>query len=68
MTSGGAAQHSQSIEAWFMHIPGIKVVIPSNAADAKGLLKAAIRDDNPVIYFENKILYREKDQCLKVSI
>jgi len=60
LTSGGAAQHSQSIEAWFMHIPGIKVVIPSNAADAKGLLKAAIRDDNPVIYFENKILYREK--------
>lgn len=60
LTSGGAAQHSQSIEAWFMHIPGIKVVIPSNAADAKGLLKAAIRDDNPVIYFENKILYKEK--------
>lgn len=60
LTSGGAAQHSQSIEAWFMHIPGIKVVVPSNAADAKGLLKAAIRDDNPVIYFENKILYREK--------
>lgn len=60
LTNGGAAQHSQSIEAWFMHIPGIKVVIPSNAADAKGLLKAAIRDDNPVIYFENKILYREK--------
>lgn len=60
LTSGGAAQYSQSIEAWFMHIPGIKVVIPSNAADAKGLLKAAIRDDNPVIYFENKILYREK--------
>lgn len=60
LTSGGAAQHSQSIESWFMHIPGIKVVIPSNPADAKGLLKAAIRDDNPVIYFENKILYREK--------
>lgn len=60
LTSGGAAQHSQSIESWFMHIPGIKVVVPSNPADAKGLLKAAIRDDNPVIYFENKILYREK--------
>jgi len=54
-----AAQHSQSIEAWFMHIPGIKVVTPSNPADAKGLLKAALRDDNPVIYFENKILYGE---------
>lgn len=54
-----AAQHSQSIEAWFMHIPGIKVVAPSNPADAKGLLKAAIREDNPVIYFENKILYKQ---------
>lgn len=54
-----AAQHSQSIEAWFMHIPGIKVVTPSNPADAKGLLKAALRDNNPVIYFENKILYGE---------
>ncbi|MBE3579350.1 MAG: alpha-ketoacid dehydrogenase subunit beta [Caldanaerobacter subterraneus] len=55
-----AAQHSQSIEAWFLHIPGLKVVTPSNPADAKGLLKAAIRDDNPVIYFENKVLYKEK--------
>ncbi|KUK58076.1 MAG: Transketolase central region [Synergistales bacterium 53_16] len=52
-----AAQHSQSIEAWFMHIPGLKVVIPSNPADAKGLLKSAIRDDNPVIYFEHKALF-----------
>lgn len=60
LTNGGAAQHSQSVEAWFMHIPGIKVVAPSNPADAKGLLKAAIRDDSPVFYFENKILYREK--------
>lgn len=55
-----AAQHSQSLEAWFLHIPGLKVVIPSNPADAKGLLKAALRDNNPVIYFENKILYKEK--------
>ncbi len=54
-----AAQHSQSVEAWFMHIPGLKVVTPSNPADAKALLKAAIRDDNPVIFFENKVLYRE---------
>jgi len=55
-----AAQHSQSIEAWFMHIPGLKVVIPSNPADAKGLLKSAIRDDNPVIYFEHKALFNIK--------
>ncbi|SNS10353.1 pyruvate dehydrogenase E1 component beta subunit [Anaerovirgula multivorans] len=54
-----AAQHSQSIEAWFLHIPGIKVVAPSNPYDAKGLLKAAIRDDNPIIYFENKDLFRQ---------
>lgn len=54
-----AAQHSQSIEAWFLHIPGLKVVAPSNPADAKGLLKSAIRDDNPVIYFENKVLFRK---------
>lgn len=60
LSSCAAAQHSQSIEAWFMNIPGVIVVTPSNAADAKGLLKSAIRDDNPVIYFENKILYREK--------
>ncbi|HCA41068.1 MAG TPA: alpha-ketoacid dehydrogenase subunit beta [Aminobacterium sp.] len=55
-----AAQHSQSIEAWFQHVPGLKVVIPSNPADAKGLLKAAIRDDNPVIYFEHKALFSMK--------
>lgn len=54
-----AGQHSQSIEAWFMHMPGVKVVTPSNPADAKGLLIAAMRDENPVIYFENKILYGE---------
>lgn len=52
------AQHSQSIESWFMHVPGLKVVIPSNPEDAKGLLKSAIRDDNPVIYFEHKDLFR----------
>lgn len=55
-----AAQHSQSIEAWFLHIPGLKVVIPSNPADAKGLLKSAIRDDNPVIFFEHKALFNTK--------
>lgn len=54
---GMAAQHSQSLEAWFMHIPGIKVCVPSQAADAKGLLKTAIRDDNPVMFLEHKMLY-----------
>jgi pyruvate dehydrogenase E1 component beta subunit len=52
-----AAQHSQDYAAWFSQIPGLKVVAPSNAADAKGLLKSAIRDDNPVVFLENEILY-----------
>jgi len=55
-----AAQHSQSLEAFFLHIPGLKVVIPSNPADAKGLLKSAIRDENPVLYFEHKALFPTK--------
>lgn len=54
---GIAAQHSQSLEAWFAHIPGIKVCVPSQPADAKGLLKTAIRDDNPVMFLEHKMLY-----------
>jgi pyruvate dehydrogenase E1 component beta subunit len=55
-----AAQHSQSLESFFLHIPGIKEVIPSNPADAKGLLKSAIRDENPVLYFEHKVLFSLK--------
>jgi pyruvate/2-oxoglutarate/acetoin dehydrogenase E1 component len=57
---GNAAQHSQSLEAWFCHIPGLKVVTPSTPADAKGLLVSAIRDDNPVVFLEHKILYNTK--------
>jgi pyruvate/2-oxoglutarate/acetoin dehydrogenase E1 component len=61
-TGGGAgksiaAQHSQSLEVWYAHIPGLKVVMPSTPYDAKGLLKASIRDDNPVIFLEHKFLY-----------
>jgi pyruvate dehydrogenase E1 component beta subunit len=52
-----AAQHSQDFSAWYSHIPGLKVVAPFSAADAKGLLKSAIRDPNPVIFLENEILY-----------
>jgi len=52
-----AAQHSQDFSSWYSHVPGLKVIAPSNAADAKGLLKAAIRDPNPVIFLENEILY-----------
>jgi pyruvate dehydrogenase E1 component beta subunit len=52
-----AAQHSQNYAAWYAHVPGLKVVAPYSAADAKGLLKAAIRDDNPVVFLENEILY-----------
>ena len=55
--TGRAAQHSQCLEAWFMHTPGLKVVMPSTPYDAKGLLKSAIRDDNPVILLEHKLLY-----------
>ncbi len=60
--TGAAAQHSQSLEAWFCHVPGLKVVVPSTPYDAKGLLKAAIRDDNPVMFFEQKLLYRKKGE------
>jgi pyruvate/2-oxoglutarate/acetoin dehydrogenase E1 component len=59
---GNAAQHSKSLEAWFAHVAGLKVVMPSTPADAKGLLTTAIRDDDPVIFLEHKLLYRTKGQ------
>ncbi len=58
--TGAAEQHSQSLEAWFVHTPGIKVVTPSTPADAKGLLTTAMRDPNPVLFLEQKLLYRVK--------
>jgi pyruvate/2-oxoglutarate/acetoin dehydrogenase E1 component len=60
--TGAAAQHSQSLEALFAHIPGLKVVAPSTPADAKGLLTASMRDPNPVIFVEHKLLYRTKGE------
>jgi pyruvate dehydrogenase E1 component beta subunit len=59
-TRRSAAQHSQSLQAWFSHVPGLKVAIPSTPYDAKGLLKTAIRDDNPVVFFEDKMMYKLK--------
>jgi pyruvate/2-oxoglutarate/acetoin dehydrogenase E1 component len=58
--AGFASQHSQCLETWFMHAPGLKVAVPSNPADALGLLKTAIRDDNPVVFLEHKFQYAEK--------
>ena len=60
--TGGAAQHSQSLEAWLTHVPGLKVVYPSNAQDALGLMLTSIDDDNPVMFFENKTLYGVKSE------
>ena len=62
-----AAQHSQDYSSWYSHIPGLKVIAPSNAADAKGLLKAAIRDPNPVIFLENEILYGQSSPVPKLD-
>ncbi|HEY5306568.1 MAG TPA: pyruvate dehydrogenase complex E1 component subunit beta [Pseudolabrys sp.] len=62
-----AAQHSQDYSSWYSHIPGLKVITPSNAADAKGLLKAAIRDLNPVIFLENELLYGHSSPVPKLD-
>jgi len=59
-TRRSAAQHSQSLHAWVSHVPGLKVAMPSTPADAKGLMKTAIRDDNPVVIFEDKLMYQDK--------
>jgi len=59
-TRRSAAQHSQSLHAWLSHVPGLKVVMPSTPYDAKGLLKTAIRDENPVVFFEDKMMYKLK--------
>jgi pyruvate dehydrogenase E1 component beta subunit len=59
-TRRSAAQHSQSLQAWVSHVPGLKVAIPSTPYDAKGLLKTAIRDENPVVFFEDKMMYKLK--------
>jgi pyruvate/2-oxoglutarate/acetoin dehydrogenase E1 component len=60
--TGAAGQHSQSPEAWFAHVPGLKVVMPATPADAAGLLRAAVADPNPVIVFEHKLLYKQKGE------
>jgi pyruvate dehydrogenase E1 component beta subunit len=59
-TRRSAAQHSQSLHAWLSHVPGLKVALPSTPYDAKGLLKSAIRDENPVVFFEDKMMYKLK--------
>src|SRR5262249_21392256 len=61
-TRRSAAQHSQSLHAWASHIPGLKVALPATPYDAKGLLKTAIRDDNPVVFFEDKMMYQLKGE------
>jgi len=61
-SGGKAAQHSQSLESWILHVPGLKVAMPSTPADARALLKTAIRDDNPVVFFEHKLLYFQRGE------
>ena len=65
--TGGAAQHCQSLEAWLTHTPGLKVVYPSNAQDALGLMLSSIDDDNPVMFFENKTLYATKGEVTSLD-
>ena len=65
--TGAAAQHSQSLENWFVHVPGIKVVAPTSPYDAKGLLISAIRDNNPVLFLESKLLYKTKGEVPEES-
>jgi pyruvate dehydrogenase E1 component beta subunit len=60
ITKSAGSQHSQALESWFVHTPGLEVVVPADAEDAKGLLKAAIRSDNPTLYFEHKALFPQK--------
>jgi pyruvate dehydrogenase E1 component beta subunit len=60
--TGAAAQHSQSLESLYLNTPGLKVIMPSTPYDAKGLLKSAIRDNSPVLFFENKLLYRTEGE------
>ncbi|HKD03115.1 MAG TPA: alpha-ketoacid dehydrogenase subunit beta [Terriglobales bacterium] len=73
-TRRSAAQHSQSLHAWFSHVPGLKVIVPSTPYDAKGLLKAAIRDDNPCVFFEDKMMYKlkgsvpEEDYTIRLGV
>ena len=66
--TGAAAQHSQSLESMYLNTPGLKVIMPSTPQDAKGLLKSAIRDDNPIMFFENKLLYRTSGEVSEEEV
>src|SRR5207244_8549212 len=62
-----AAQHSQALESLYAHVPGLKVIMPATPADAKGLLKASIRDDNPVVFIESEVMYALKGEVPAVE-
>ncbi|MEP6979367.1 MAG: alpha-ketoacid dehydrogenase subunit beta [Nakamurella sp.] len=66
--TGAAAQHSQSLEAWFAHVPGLKVVMPATPADAKGMLLSAIDDPNPVVFIEHKLLYKTSGEVPEEAV